>query len=227
MELNKETVKRIQGDIQVAVQSVAQKYGIKIANAGGSFGSLDATLRLKITATGDNGETTDQRNFKTYAKSYGLEESWLGKTFALHGGKEVKILGLLPKRVKYPILVRYTATGKEVLLTVESVQRGLGKPNGAYKVSPQTITLVTSEKDGTTVLLNKGDFTIPEWTTLERQLELSAVLGNRDRKLMGRLCVECKENKVVLVHQRQAGPEVVALGYRCVGCGATDSDVMD
>jgi hypothetical protein len=82
-------------------------------------------------------------------------------------------------------------------------------------------------KDNTTTILSSKDFTKPEWRVIQDTAAKNALFGEKQARIVGRECPDCHAHKMILVRARKVHPEVVDLGYRCVGCGATDSDVMD
>ena len=109
-------LKVINKEIELAVQSVAQKYGITIKYVGASYSSLEATTKLKLSCTSITGETKGESDFKKYAEIYGLKPEMLGKVFNMRSGrgfKTYKIMGLIPNKRVNNIMVQDIITKKE------------------------------------------------------------------------------------------------------------------
>ena len=102
----KPVCKMLQTDIESALLSVAEKHGVEIGTASGSFRKNQFFLKLEINAKGDDGEFFNQAksDFEMMATAYGLKPDDLGRNF-IHDGKSFSITGLTPKRQKYPINV--------------------------------------------------------------------------------------------------------------------------
>ena len=93
---------------------------------------------------------------------------------------------------------------------------------------PGDILEVVISNDGTaSTFIHRRDFGKREWDLLQAEARKNALFGNKERKLYGGECVDCKAQKKLLVEARKVSPECVSLKYRCVGCGAEDSDVAD
>lgn len=126
MKLGKEIIRKMSGEITEAVQDVAKKYGVTIAGGGGRFGDLEATIKLKITTVGDDGQTKAQRDFLEIAVLDGFKKEDLGKVIPWRKG-EMKIVGYNPGRPKFGIEAEDVRTGKNYLLPTDIVLRKLGR----------------------------------------------------------------------------------------------------
>ena len=125
---DKQNFRRLVQEIENAVQAVAKRNNVKITRGNGRYGG-SASIKLDIEPLNANGQvdfrqTTEGKNFVRYATSYGLEESWLGKTFKSNG-KSFKIIGLNTRASKMPIQA-VTSNGTGYKFTPESVVRGMG-----------------------------------------------------------------------------------------------------
>ena len=93
------------GDIQTALKSVADKYGISLTYKSARFNASNVTIKLESAVIGASGvvETKENQDWKRFAAGYGLSVGWLGKTF-MHSGDQFVISGLATRKSKYPVL---------------------------------------------------------------------------------------------------------------------------
>ncbi len=68
--------------------------------------------------------TEERDDYSRLCLMYGLKAEWLDEVFNM-GGHSYQIVGLIPRRPKYPVLVLETDTGKRKVYTAESVKRGM------------------------------------------------------------------------------------------------------
>ena len=113
MELNKANLAAINSDIVEALQSVANKHGVKISRGNCSFTANNANLKIVIAAIGENGEieTKEASDFKLYAAHHKIPVKYLNKQVTIQG-RLVKILGYKPRSTKYPVLILDIALDK-------------------------------------------------------------------------------------------------------------------
>ena len=85
-------------EIDSALASLGQKYGVNFHAGNVSYNSQCATFKLEITTLGDGGtvETKEAKDFKLYASSYGFKPEDLGRVFKFQGS-DYKITGLKPR----------------------------------------------------------------------------------------------------------------------------------
>lgn len=112
-------------DINVALQSVAEKYGISIKAGNASYNDESVQFKLVCTTMGENGqvETKEAKDFKVYASMYGLNKEDLGKEFTA-GRDKFQITGLKP-RSRNCIIAKKLGTSQSYKFDPESVQRYL------------------------------------------------------------------------------------------------------
>lgn len=123
--IDRDLLRAVKEDLAEALAEVGQKHGLLLQFNGGKFSDASATLKLDIAvATGKKGENTMSvkaaEDWKKYAEMFGMKPAWLGKK-VMHAGEAHTILGLMPKRRKFPVLVR-KPSGKQLLLTAETVR---------------------------------------------------------------------------------------------------------
>lgn len=90
--------KMVAADIEKAVQSVAKKYGIILESGGGTISDVNGVFKLRV-----NIEGSTEAAYRKHAKSYGLPEDGVGKTFIDRRGRTYTITGLDPYK-KFPVV---------------------------------------------------------------------------------------------------------------------------
>jgi cell division ATPase FtsA len=120
--INKDTLRLLREEINEAVNSVAEKHGIKIhaGNATYSHSGTNATFKLEVAIEKD-GEVIDKdaQSFLDYATLLGLEPEMLFKQFKAYG-KTYKLVGYSPRAQKYPFLAE--RDGKRYKLPKDAVK---------------------------------------------------------------------------------------------------------
>ena len=119
-------LKVLRHEINEALKPVAQKYGIALAAGNASYTAKTFSYKLAGALPDDSGNVQDPRtikameDYKRQAVLYGMKTEWLGRAFT-YGGRNVKLIGLMPKRSKFPILVE-DSEGKQRLFPYEAVK---------------------------------------------------------------------------------------------------------
>ena len=129
MKLDKSGCEQLRKEINVALQTVADRHGLEISLGNGKFlAGKNATYKLHIAAiheaTGMS-MTPEAHNFAVYATHYGLKAEMLGSVLR-EGDKSYKIIGLNTRRAfgkppKYPVLLKNTETGAGLKATPQWV----------------------------------------------------------------------------------------------------------
>ena len=108
--LTKQKVREMREDIQLGLDLIGESIGFKLKLGNAKFGE---TVVFKLEAcpiTKDGSElTTEMADFRRLAHRFGLNASDLGREFTTPGGKTYKIVGLVPRASRYPVL----ATGSD------------------------------------------------------------------------------------------------------------------
>jgi hypothetical protein len=133
MEITRQVLKDLRPQIEDALSELSEKYGIKMSIGNGSYAGLSGHFKLLLTTTGENGETAEQRDFNLYASRYGMDETWLGKTFKANG-ESYTIKGIFPKRRKMPISLVRNRDGSKRIVTTLGVRQAMLREYG--KVPP-------------------------------------------------------------------------------------------
>jgi hypothetical protein len=117
-EFDKQNLKTLRSDMDVAIAAVASKYGIVIRLGNIRYDSVKAASKIEfvVTTAPDGTTTTNSReaimaaDFKRNAESFGLKPEQYGTIFK-HGRDSYKLVGLKPRAPKMPILATNVATG--------------------------------------------------------------------------------------------------------------------
>lgn len=112
-------------DIENALKIVCEKYNVTFSLGSGSYG--DDTFSYKLNgASLDPEEPMDIQTpasieFKKQAGKYGLSPDLLWEIVNING-KPHRIVGLLPKSTKYPILTMRMSDGQAFKHTVDAIK---------------------------------------------------------------------------------------------------------
>ena len=102
--IDKELLKEFREDFKQAVLELEDKYGFVIDLEQIKYGTTSFEGTLKVTE-GESHEAVYRKDFAAICSKYGFQESDFGKSF-ISSGKAYTIIGLMPNRKKYPVLVR-------------------------------------------------------------------------------------------------------------------------
>jgi hypothetical protein len=121
-KLDKQFLKELRDDIDAALAPLGAKHGLSLKAGNAAFSETTATFKLQVCLKTSSGEaiTQERQNYIAYADTYGLKPEWLDQTFSSES-RVFKIVGLLPRRSKNPVLCR-TENGKEYVFSVELVK---------------------------------------------------------------------------------------------------------
>lgn len=124
---DKFTVRLLREELQKAVQTVADFYGVAVEVGNASFSMNHIKFQMKVDSKDTNGEVIikEAEYFTAYAELYGLKATDLNRVFK-HNGIEYKIIGLVPNRnAKYRIITQNTGNKKIYKFQLEHVRRML------------------------------------------------------------------------------------------------------
>ncbi|MBC6987924.1 hypothetical protein [Alteromonas sp. BZK5] len=128
---NKNNLQDLRTKLNDAVSSVSEEFGIVIDLGRISYSPEEAAVRLTMTAVSNNqrhGESPEdvklRMEFEKYAHSFGLNPADFGRQVKV-GDDEFKIVGIKPRRSRFPIVGMCLNTGKVFKLTLGSVKSQL------------------------------------------------------------------------------------------------------
>ncbi len=112
--------------IEEALASLAEEYGVRIKIRGGSYSDGQCTFKLEVATIGETGEvaTKEATDFKACAQLLGLKPDDLGRTF-VSMGKTFAIAGYRSRASAKPIIAREVSSGKEYVFQLETVRKYL------------------------------------------------------------------------------------------------------
>ena len=110
--LDRTAVRRINDDIQSALDAVAKRYGVQIKVGNSRFSNTNCTTKIDISTVSEGGTvmTKEATDYNRYASSFGLTKK-LGETFEFRYDT-YEIVGLKPRSSKYPVLAKNLSNGK-------------------------------------------------------------------------------------------------------------------
>ena len=132
-EFDKSSLTALRIDLEAALVAVAQKHGVTLTLGTCRYSPTDAhytRLSVNLPTGKENGVgvNPDAAMFIKYAEMYGVQESDLGRIIRIQG-KEFQLVGLKPKRSKYPFLAKLVSTGTVYKLAQSQVKAALEYAN--------------------------------------------------------------------------------------------------
>lgn len=124
--------------LQEFLAPFAAEHGVAVRVGGGKYtaGAVgNLTLKLELAEKSADGvvKTAHAVAFETYASTYGLKPSDLGREFA-EMGRRYRIIGAKPRSHRYPILCENLGDGKTYKLPASRVARALLATNPSASV---------------------------------------------------------------------------------------------
>ena len=127
-ELDRPFLQSLRVDLNKTLAAVGEKHGIVIATGTCRFTPTKATMKIEILVKGEGVEDIKSaklaqagRDFKANARRFGLQPMWLNKSFKHTDGRTWKVIGLMPRRRKFPVLCT-SRNGEESLFPVPTIQ---------------------------------------------------------------------------------------------------------
>lgn len=125
-EITRPFLRDARDEIEAALSEFAEKYGIAVSVGNASFtpgpGGY-ATFKLELATKTPAGEvnTKQAADFNLYCYRYGLKPEHLNREISF-AGRDYKIIGLMPKSSRYPLLAERVDDGKHVKLPIEAAR---------------------------------------------------------------------------------------------------------
>jgi len=115
-KIDRALCRTLAAEVEAALKTVAERHGLTVAYAGGSFDA--STYRPKITfaAVSDTGRPAD---WDAWCHVYGFKPEDFGRAFK-NAGNTFTVAGLDGNRPKYPVIA-VRADGKRFKFSAESV----------------------------------------------------------------------------------------------------------
>lgn len=118
MIFDKTLAKTIQTESIKALDAISKKYGVTIVSNGGTLGTNEFVMKLKIEKTGVAKNYPD-----VVFNSLGLPNDIIGKSFTIRN-LVYTITELAPNRPKYPVIAK-NPDGKSFKFTVDAIKNHL------------------------------------------------------------------------------------------------------
>lgn len=121
-------LKRVGPALDADLKAVFAKHGLTWVKRGATIDPGNGSVSYRITLSTSAGGRDDvaRADWDRSAARLGLRPEWFGREIRAVGAPHnVTIIGLMPKRTKYPVLVEDPALGRR-LYTVDYVRRMLG-----------------------------------------------------------------------------------------------------
>lgn len=127
IEFGRPECRTVREAVREALKSVEEEFEVDIEFGNGRFSSGSFGFKIDINTRDENGEKQNakEKEFKLYAKSFGLEPDDFGKTFN-DRGKLYTIVGIKPRSYKVPVLAK-NLKGKVYKFPADVIIRGLGR----------------------------------------------------------------------------------------------------
>lgn len=120
--ITKEVLIRLRTSVEAALVPVGKKFGVDIEGGNGTYAGDTGSLKLNFKVAGKNIEA---ERWKEYAQMYGLNKSWIGKTFT-DKGATYTIVGLRSGRSRY-VVATTKPDGTPYFWTTSFVSEVMGK----------------------------------------------------------------------------------------------------
>ena len=115
--MNKETIKSLRVDINAALASVAEKYGMTIKAERAAYNDFSVSFKLECVENMNGekmtkSEATLKRDFKLIVSTYDLPADFTEKVFTC-AGKQFTVTGYDWKKYSRPFICQCLTDGKE------------------------------------------------------------------------------------------------------------------
>lgn len=109
-KFDRATARVIQAEMEAALKAIAEKHGVTVRGAGGSFDDTTFKAKFELRVTdGSAIEDAARKEFDQYCALFGLKPEHFGKAVAIPGHGKWTVCGLAMNRAKYPIKMKNEA----------------------------------------------------------------------------------------------------------------------
>lgn len=133
--IDAQTLKLLRPLIEQELAELMKKHGLACKVTRGTYGGETGSFKLELCVPDASGESDPAliraaRDFPTYARLYGLKPTDLGRVVTINA-RPCKIIGLMPSRPKYPIVVRKEGETDVTLYQSEAVVKAIARADAA------------------------------------------------------------------------------------------------
>lgn len=108
--ITRATAQLLSDEMELALQGIAKKYGVKITSANGSFDSTKFTSKFSVVVLdADGGDAHAKDEWNMCCRSFNLKDNLIGKKFT-SGGDKFVIVKLKPRGRRTPVVARKIGT---------------------------------------------------------------------------------------------------------------------
>lgn len=129
-EFDKQVAVDIREDIKKALSAIEKKYGVVLSTQSARYSLSSYKIQLQFDLSemyeGKPVSTAEKDTFVLYAKQYGLLPDDYGKEVIMQGAV-YRIVGIYPKRPKFPITVLDLGLNKRMKAPAAMVVKALGR----------------------------------------------------------------------------------------------------
>ncbi len=124
--IDRDSCRIIKKGVKEALAYVEKDFDIVFSTDNGRYSSTEFSFKLTASVRDSSGQilTKEERDFKLFAPSNGIDATRLGSTFRCRG-IEYKITGWVHRRHRYPISVIRCRDGVGIKFPVDSVRKAI------------------------------------------------------------------------------------------------------
>lgn len=116
-------------DMKATLKAFEEKWGVKVDTKNARHSGFNMDLKLQLTIANASGApviTKEVEDWNRYHMSFGFKKEELNKQF-MYNGEKLEIIGLLPKRHKYPVLCKRVGqiNAKNIILSEMAARTAL------------------------------------------------------------------------------------------------------
>jgi hypothetical protein len=123
--MDEKTANEIMSDVGSLVESALIGRQAKMSDIHGKFTDTSLTLTIRVNCLSPDGSDADERkNWDLYCANYGLAPTDYLRLVTVEG-REMRLTGIVPKRVKHPFTATQLSTGKRWRWSQEAVLKAI------------------------------------------------------------------------------------------------------
>jgi hypothetical protein len=124
-QFDRQNLRVLAAELETALKPIADKYGIVFKPGGTRFSPESAIFKIEGATVGTTGEvrSKERESFKQLAELYGMKTEMLDGEVVFRG-ELYTIVGLSPRRSKFPVNIKRLSDGKVFLIGSDVAVRG-------------------------------------------------------------------------------------------------------
>lgn len=119
-QIGRDEVKSLMSEIHTVLDEFGSKHGLKMRTGGAKYTNDNFRFTVEAALITEAGDimSSEAKDFKDMARSYGLDPEMLNKTFT-YAETEYKVIGLRPRATKKPVICKKTSDGKQYVFSID------------------------------------------------------------------------------------------------------------